>query len=199
MKIKTKHFLLVLSPLFFAVITLLLTFSVDSVVIITLLSSVLHELGHLILLVKYGCKIKSVTLSYYGMKIIRENEISLDFGKEIAVCLSGVTVNLVISILFTVFYLTFKNQFLLKVSVVNLILGLFNLLPVGLLDGARALSCFLKYRFDLSKSEKMLKAISICVLIPIIILSFFLLKLNGNFTLLICSVYLAVSTYSLSY
>ncbi len=199
MKIKTKHFLLVLSPLFFAVITLLFTYSVDSVVLIALLSSIMHELGHLILLIKYGCKIKSVTLSYYGMKIIRENEISLDFRKEIAVCLSGVTVNLVISILFTVFYIAFKNQTLLKVSAVNLILGLFNLLPVGALDGARALSCMLKYRFELSKSEKVLKTISICILIPVILLSLYLLKQSGNFTLLICSVYLAASTYSLSY
>ncbi|MCR4563081.1 MAG: hypothetical protein K5755_00370 [Clostridiales bacterium] len=198
MKIKTKRFLLIINPLFFAVITLLLTFSVNSTVIITLISGALHECGHLIALIKYKAGIKSVTLSFYGMKIIRESEMTLNYKKEIAVSLSGVAVNFLLSAVFLIINAIYENQLFLTVSAVNLILGVFNLLPAGKLDGARALACIMKRRFDLTKSGLILKSACALVIIPVLLLGLYILKTSGNFSLLICCLYIILSSFPLS-
>ena len=195
MRIRTDCFTLIISPLFFIVVTLLLTLSSDSTVIIALFSSVLHECGHLFALMHYGSEIKSVTLSFYGMKIIRENEMSLRFSKEIAVCLAGVTVNFILCFLFFFLHLFFDKTLLLKVFAVNLVLGVFNALPVYSLDGGRAVLCILKSRFEITKCERIMKIISALTLIPVLALSAFLLFNNGNFTLFLCSVYLLISSF----
>ena len=193
MRIRTKYFLLYVSPLFFAVITALLTFPTASAVLFSLIISVLHECGHLALLIFYGCGIKSVTLSYYGMKILRQDEMKLSLKKEIAVCLAGVTVNFFLSAVFAVLYYAAGNETALKISYISLILGLFNLLPFFSSDGGRALGAFLEYKYGLTESEKALKVISFSTLIPVTASGVFLLVKNGNFTLLICSLYMLIS------
>jgi len=193
MRIKTDYFLLIISPLFFTVVTLLLTFSVDSTVIIALVSSVLHECGHLIMLLHFGCEVKSVTLSFYGMKILRKNEMQLRFSREIAVCLAGVTVNFAVCLLCLLLHLFISGELLLKISAVNLILGLFNILPVYSLDGSRAMECILKSRLEFSKSEKIMKTVCAFTLVPVFLFSIFLIQKNGNFTLFLCAIYLLIT------
>ncbi|MBE6834629.1 MAG: hypothetical protein E7515_00070 [Ruminococcaceae bacterium] len=195
MKFRTKYFLLVISPLFFAVITVVLTLISEPTVIIALVSSVLHECGHLFVLLRFKSEIKSVTLSFYGMKIIRQNEIGLSLKKEIAVCFAGITVNFIICVLFFLVYQFYKYELLLKISAVNFILGFFNALPVYSLDGGRGLNCFLNTRFDIIKSEKISKMISLFVISPMIALSVYYLVKYSNFTLLICCIYLLASSY----
>ncbi len=194
MKKQTKYFLLEISPLFFACIALLMTFSVDSTVLIALLSSALHECGHLAVLLYFGSEIKSVTLSFYGMKIVRQGEMTLSFKKETAVCLAGVAVNLTLFFIFLILNILFKKPFFIKISAVNLILGAFNSLPVFSFDGGRVLECVLKNRYDLEKSERILKKVSVLTILPITAFGIFLFIKNGNFTLLLCAVYMLVSS-----
>ena len=196
MKIQTDRFDLILSPLFFAVITLLLTFSVDSTVLIALISSILHEYGHLLVLLKLGCEIKSVTLSFYGMKILRQGETKLDLKKEITVCLAGVTVNFFLCVLSFLFGFIFESQLLIKIFSVNLILGIFNSLPVFSLDGGRAFLNLLECRFDIIKSEKILRIISFVFLGFITVSGIILFIKNGNFTLLVCCIYILFSYFA---
>ena len=194
MDLRTNRFLIHISPLFFAAVTLLFTVSENRTVLIALASSVLHECGHLALLLYFGCKIKSVTLSFYGMRLIRENEMELDFSRETAVCIAGVTVNFVIFSVFLVAYAALKKQILIEISAVNLVLALFNFLPVYFLDGGRVLECLLKSRFDLEKSEKILNAVSVSALLPVYASGVILYAKNGNFTLLLCAAYLTAAS-----
>lgn len=196
MRLKTERFVIIISPLFFAVITALLTFSADMTVITALASSILHECGHLIMLLSFNCEIKSITLSFYGMRILRQGEIKLGLKKEIAVCLAGVTVNFFLFVAFLLLYILFKNQLLLKISAVNLILGAFNSLPVFYLDGGRALLGVLECRYDVDRSEKILRIVSFSVLVPILVFGIILYLKSGNFTLLICCVYILFSSFA---
>ena len=194
MDIKTGKFPIHISPLFFASVTLLFTVSENRTVLIALVSSVLHECGHLALLLFFGCKIRSVTLSFYGMKLVRENETELDFSRETAVCIAGVTVNFIIFSVFLAAYAVFGKKVFIEISAVNLVLALFNFLPVFFLDGGRVLECLLKSRFELEKSEKILNAVSVVSLLPVYAAGIFLFVKKGNFTLLLCAVYLTAAS-----
>jgi stage IV sporulation protein FB len=184
-----------ISPLFFAVIAFLLVMQSDGTVTVALVSSIFHECGHLAVCLFFGSRIKSITLSFYGMKIIRQNELELSFFKEIAVSLAGVAVNFSVCIAFLVLYAVFPQQVFQKVAAVNFLLGFFNCLPVFSLDGGRAFLYFLNLRYPYEKSEKILKIISAVIIVPVFFFGIILSVCNRNFTLLICALYLAAGSF----
>lgn len=195
MSIEIKNTKVFISPLFFAVIVIILSFRPDSPVLIVILSSILHELSHIAALTIFGCLPKEVTLSFYGMKMIKSSDLSLSFSQEIIVYSAGCAVNFMIFALFAVINLFFPNEIYLKISAVNMILGVFNLLPVFSLDGGKVLEFALKKHFTQVKSEKILNAVSFCFIIPLYFFGFFtLIKTRSNFTLLICALYLTISS-----
>lgn len=155
-----------------------------------LINAVLHELGHIIVLKYYGCKIKSITLSLFDINI-KKTDCALSINSEIAVALSGAAANILCSLLFSVLYLCFGLSILKTLSLSALVLACFNLLPVDSLDGGCALMLMMMKRLSLNKSSKILDIISALVLIPMAVCGIILLiKSKYNFTLLFTTCYL---------
>ena len=93
---------------------------------------VLHELGHVVLILWMGKRIESIRLGLLGA-VIQTGPMS--YRQEIICALAGPTVNLVCA-------MGFREQFP-EFAIMSLFLGGFNLLPVYPLDGGRALqACF---------------------------------------------------------
>ena len=130
MKIKIK-------PSFWLVLCLIFYFNLQFPAI-ALVSSLLHEAGHLTAILLNEGEIKYLQLSAFGA-MFDANLSKLSRGSKIAVYLSGPLVSILAALL--CFYFSGRSFLVLVFSagVINLVLGIINLLPMRPLDGGNAL------------------------------------------------------------
>lgn len=117
----------------------------------------LHELSHSFVAKRKGLNIQSITLFVFG-GVAQMEEIPRNPKLELTMAAAGPALSLVIGILTYAFYVYFgpvevdgigmttKNAILITagiISVYNLVLGIFNLLPAFPMDGGRVLRAFL--------------------------------------------------------
>lgn len=154
------------------------------------INAVLHELGHIITLYKFGCTVKTVKLSLFDINI-KKNYCPLSLNREIAVALSGAAANILCFAFFGIIHFFISAELLRLLSVSALVLACFNLLPVESLDGGRALSFLMMKRISPDLISKILTVVSALILLPMTALGLILLlKSKYNFTLLFTSCYL---------
>lgn len=173
------------SVYFAAFVAAMLIIDTTGVSAIAFLSAILHEIGHLIVIISFGMPPKSINFKATGMQIINRPDIDLSYSRDIIVCLAGPAINLfVFLIFFSIHELT---------AIINLFLALFNLLPVMHLDGGRAIYCFLCKVIDQHTAEIIINILSIAVIIPLTFLGIYVfLKTGYNFSLLMASIYLII-------
>jgi Zn-dependent protease/CBS domain-containing protein len=119
---------------------------------------ILHELGHSYIAKKHGTNIQSITLFLFGGVSAME-EIPRDPKIELKMALAGPGVSFLISIIFMIIYLIFKTpgdsfmsindpylRLFWMISIINILLGIFNLLPAFPMDGGRVLRAWLAQR-----------------------------------------------------
>ena len=108
-----------------AVLAVILCTDTEGTALLCLLACGLHEIGHIILMYAMGCPPEKIVFYGGGMKLTGG-------GKNIPVIISGCAVNF---LLFTVFYFFTHNYDLRLFGMINLLTGLFNLMPVQPFDG----------------------------------------------------------------
>lgn len=101
---------------------------------LALLACLLHEAGH-ILAMKF--RVSLVTFSASGIKITPKTGETKSLAKEIFILLAGPSVNFLLFLLFG------EGEF----GAINLVLMIYNLLPINSLDGGRILKAFAEYYF----------------------------------------------------
>lgn len=149
-----------------------------------------HELGHLLAIAACGTRPTAVILGAAGAQIRRPEQFSLTTGAEVAVCLGGVAANAAFALGLYFFAPESFNTMLLVAA--NAAVAIFNLLPVGNLDGG-ALTKIIARRFFLPRAAFVVsRFVSFAVLVPLFAAAIFLLMRGENFTLLLMCVYLAV-------
>lgn len=178
-----------ISFLFLAFCTLCSLCDKSGVFTMALVASLLHEMAHILMLYFVGEYADNITLKPQGISLVRSGKM-LSYKSEILVLLAGCILNFT---LFAVFYFFCESLSLKLFAVVNLSLGLFNILPLGTLDGGRILKILLKNVLPSQKADLICKIVSITV----VILSFWVgiwLFTNGrnNVSLLYTSIYLTV-------
>ncbi|MBZ2165836.1 CBS domain-containing protein [Methanobacterium spitsbergense] len=146
-----------------ALFNLIPSVNILTAVLITLIFAtvVIHELSHSYIAKRYGIKIQRIVLLPIG-GISEMEEIPKEPAKELRIALAGPVSNLIIAvitfailIIFGTFLSAILSGALYYFTVVNLLLGLFNLLPAFPMDGGRILRAFLAERMDFIKATKL--------------------------------------------
>jgi Zn-dependent protease/CBS domain-containing protein len=159
--------LLMLAIYFVALFNLIPGVSLTIAVLITLLfvAVVIHELTHCYVAVGYGVEIERVVLLPIG-GVSQMKELPKDPHQELRIAVVGPLSNIVIAGVLYPIYLYFGHalstdlNFLLYYTIeLNLLLGLFNLLPAFPMDGGRVLRAYLAERMNFIRATKLAASI----------------------------------------
>lgn len=169
---------------FFAVLALMLLFAQRKIVAVCLVSSLLHECGHLLFLYLFKSMPQKVIFGAFGIRIDRTETAALSYQKEAVISIGGVLVNFVLAALFLIFYLKIKSEEACCGVFVNIFIAALNLIPVGMLDAGNFLRYILLMSFDEEKTQKILLAVSdasVCVLCLLCVLYTIFVSVNISF------------------
>ncbi len=157
-----------------------------------ILAVALHEAAHLLTMKIVGCSPKEIWLIPTSIRIVRN--ITVKESHEIAVSLSGPLINILFFFLFYIAFLLSGSDGALNFSVINLLIGVFNLLPVNGLDGGVILKKLLE---KVTSREKAALAVKILTLLLSALFIAFGVKTFTdsayNFTPIILGIYLILS------
>lgn len=167
---------------FFAVVAMFTVLDTTGFAVMSLSVCLIHELGHLFAMFIKGQKPASIVFKGGGAVIATSGAMGKHGNNSVFVIMAGSLVNI---ILFFSLYFTLPktNIYPVMFAVLNLVTGVFNLLPIGCLDGKRLAELFMP--------PKLLKAVEICALCAVFILIAAALFRGGvNFTLAAAAVYI---------
>lgn len=182
-----------ISFLFCATVCFMLAVDRTGLVVPTLFSVFIHESGHLLAMWASDCQPRAVRLIPTSVQIIRGFS-TKKYG-EVAIALCGPMSNVVLFFALYVNYLAFNNIQSLRFAVLNLVMAIFNLLPVSGLDGGVLLTAILSRFTDVYKAERIVKIVTAAFAFVAFVLGVYL-YVSGtvNISVFIVALYLAMCT-----
>ena len=182
-----------IDPSFVGLICLMMIFCQQKTVAVSVICSVLHECGHLVLMCIYGDVPEKITVSAFGMRIDRRYG-NLSYKKEAIVCMGGIAVNIFVAAIFFCIYFYCGVITAAEIAFINIFIAAVNMMPVGILDFASALRCILYMKCDVKKVNIISEGISLAFLIMFIIMSIvYCVFIRVNISLVAVTVYLVTS------
>lgn len=156
--------------------------------LLCLISVIIHETGHLSLMIFLGLSPKGLKISLFNIVIILSKRYDVSLFKDVLITISGPLFNLIAFMILYSFYREF--------ALVNLFIGLFNLLPASNLDGGQLLFMLLSGRITYKRA---VLTADIITIITALLLFFFgiLVLMNSyyNFSLLFIGLYMFLSVF----
>ena len=143
---------------------------------------VLHELGHYAAIRLMGRDIKLIRLTAVGAEMVVAGPLS--YWQEGLAALAGPAVNLVLALIFC------SWPWAVGFAGLNLVLAAFNLIPVGPLDGGRALNCTLSLLVGPERSERVMGWMGLVCTVCSILAGLLLAGQGAGLTLLLTAAWL---------
>lgn len=149
---------------------------------LALCACAVHELGHIFVIRLLGGSIKGIRLTAIGAELMLARP--LGYWQEGLCALAGPGANLLLALVCCNFRggLTFAG--------LNLALAVFNLLPVGRLDGGRAVHCTLALLAGPDAADRVGRWLDCLCTAGALAAGLLLAALGGNFTLLLVAFWL---------
>lgn len=193
MKFKLFGTEIYISFLFCAVITLMLLTDKTGYMIPTLFAILMHEMGHLFMMWVVDSAPKRIKLIPASIQIT--TPFQKRYRNDMLISLAGPLVNIVLFLTLYFNFLTFRNQTTLYFALLNLVVALFNLLPVKGLDGGTILYCILSKYKDSNRASIILKYITLAASAVIIVTAITLsIRGNINISFYIVGIYLLIAS-----
>ena len=179
-----------ISYLFFAVAMIFLIWDKSRMSVAIIVSSVAHEAAHIAAMALCGQMPSKISFGLTGIKAVKPNRLSDTVGKDMFIFLAGPGVNLFAAAVIALSGGAGRLGFFFAA---NLFLGVFNLLPVGTMDGGNFLGVLLGKHLSDRVANLAGRLISFFIL-AILFLVGFILAFSPfyNPTLLFIAVYLLI-------
>lgn len=191
MKFKLFGTEIYLSFLFMAAITVMLATDKTGYMLPALFAIFLHEAAHLFMMWLLECAPKRIKLIPASVQI--STSLSKRYKNDVLIALSGPCANIVVFATLYFNYLAYKNEVTLYFALLNLVIGVFNLLPVKGLDGGTVLYSILCKYTDVNKACLIMRLITIILAISVISVAVLLtVKDKLNISLYIMGIYLLI-------
>lgn len=176
-------------------VTLMLIFCHKETVLLCLVSSLLHEAGHLILMYIFKQRVTDVTFGTFGIRIDRQFETRASYKNEAVIAFGGIGVNLIIALTSAIYHSFSGCSFSMRLMAVNIFIAIFNSIPIDTLDMGRVLRYTLLCRYDESLCHIVMKTVSfIAVNLLALTCIIYSLSFAVNVSLIAVTVYLYVIT-----
>lgn len=185
--------------IFIAILIFLLTEQLN-IYIVFMLFAIIHELGHVLTGIILGFKPKNIEVlpigisacfymqcDDYNKKINYANRFVL---KKVIISCAGPITNFIIAIIFYFFDFSIFNISGEFIIYTNLIIGIFNLIPIYPLDGGRIIKNILHIKIGLKESYKYTKIIANLSIIILTIFSSMAILYLKNISIVLILIYL---------
>lgn len=177
---------------FVAMLSLLILIDKSGYILPMIIAVLLHEAAHLLTMCIVGIAPREILLIPASVRIVRG--VAVKTSHELAISLSGPLMNFVGFFVFYLLYIILGKNKLLDFSVINLLIGAFNLLPVNGLDGGIILKKICECFMSQEKANLTVNITAILLGVVLIFLGVKFFAINGgNFTPIILSIYLILS------
>lgn len=191
MKFKFLGTEIYISFLFCAVICFMLALDRTGLMIPTLFAVLIHELGHLLAMWAADCQPRAIRLIPTSVQIVRSFSPKKYGEAGIAFC--GPAANIVLFGVLLVNYLSFGSEQSFNFAILNLVIAIFNLLPVSGLDGGTLLCIALSRFTDIYRAEGIVRIITAIFAVVIFLLGVYLWSSGTvNISVFIVALYLGV-------
>lgn len=171
--------------IFLFIILFILTKQIDLYIIFIFLTLV-HELSHMIAGIILGLKPKKFMVMPFGFKIIFDetNDKKKMEAKKIIIAITGPAVNLILMVISAILHLH------TNIIYANLVITLFNLIPIYPLDGGRILKAILSSKKESSKVYDIVNKISNITVIALTVATSIIILYIRNIAIVFALAYL---------
>lgn len=178
---------------FFAVICLLMLIDRSTYILWGLYACMIHEIGHLIIMSIMDVRVYKIIFYGVGIKIVPKTRKIISVYREIFILSGGCLINF---LMFGIFYLLSGGDETLEFfGVLNLVTGIFNILPLKNFDGGKIAELLIENYISINKQTK---AKNILKVICTVILTaggiYLIVSGKGNFTFLLTVGYFIAMT-----
>ena len=145
------------------ILLILLVCSYNRMFIFAFIWVFLHEVTHILIALKYGCKFYNISFHIFGLNAELSDINILKDKEKIFIYSSGAVCNIAVAVF--LYFLSFKysNSFIETSINLNIGLAVFNLLPAYPLDGSRILEIILSKKILFKKAQKIISIISFII------------------------------------
>ena len=180
------------------IILFFILLSLNKSIILAFISIFLHEISHIIVAKRNGCKFNNFKIHIYGTSAQFINIDELSKKEKIQIYLAGPCMNLAIACIFFFVGLIINNSIVDKIININLNLLFFNILPAYPLDGSRILEIILSGKILYKEVTDIISKISYMIAIGLITISLVIFIYNKgiNISLIIAAVIIYLITKS---
>ena len=167
-------------------------------VLLSFLVVLLHEGAHTVIARLLNYKIENIEIFPFGGVARIEETIVLDPRHEMLIALAGPVFNFILVILaYQIDYFIQKPHELLNLFIyTNLIIGIFNLIPIIPLDGGRIIRAYLSFLIGVKRSTKIVVRISKVISVLLFLGGCFIIQFDIlNIFIPILSVFLFIAAH----
>ena len=180
------------------IILFFILLSLNKSIILAFISIFLHEISHIIVAKRNGCKFNNFKIHIYGTNAEFINIDELSRKEKIQIYLAGPCMNLAIVCIFFLVGLIINNSIIDKIININLSLMCFNILPAYPLDGSRILEIILSEKILYKKVNDIISKISYMIAIGLIAIALivFICSKSLNVSLIVAAIMIYLITKS---
>ncbi len=154
---------------------------------ILMLFALLHEITHMITGIILKLRPRELKINPFGISVRFEAYDKSEL-KKILIAISGPALNIVLAVIFNILKIETETRYLMVYA--NVILGIFNLLPIYPLDGGRIMKSILKMKYGWEKAEDKTNQVANLIIILLTVASSILILIYKNIGILLAIAYL---------